>query len=157
MRRSPWPEARPVERRAGFHAVVVGAGFSGTATAVELLRQAGTAGDVRVTVLERTGRFGRGVAYGTARPEHLLNVTVGRMSALEDEPGHFLAWARDRGLAISADDFVSRGVYGAYLEDLLADAAREAPTGSLELVADEAVAVEDGAASARVRTRAGRR
>src|SRR5918994_515101 len=75
--------------------VIAGGGFSGAATAAALLRRREPA--LHVTLVERSGVFGRGVAYGTPRPEHLLNVAAGKMSALPDEPGHFLAWARPAG------------------------------------------------------------
>ena len=52
------------------HIVVVGAGFSGALTAVNLLRHAGGE-PLRVTLLNRSGRMARGLAYGTASPEHL--------------------------------------------------------------------------------------
>ena len=101
------------------HVVVAGGGFAGTTTAAALLRRG-----VRVTLADRTGTFGRGVAYSTRRPEHLLNVMAGRMSALPGEPGHFVAWARRAGHAVDGHSFVPRALYGDYVEALLAEAER---------------------------------
>ncbi|MDQ4088168.1 MAG: FAD/NAD(P)-binding protein, partial [Pseudomonadota bacterium] len=50
---------------------MIGAGASGTIQALHLLRE----GVERVTLIEREREPGRGTAYGTRRPEHLLNVT----------------------------------------------------------------------------------
>ena len=69
--------------------------------------------------------MGRGIAYGTPRPEHLLNVVVRNMSAFPDLPSHFVDWLRNRSdfAEIPRDDlpdqFVPRRVYGDYLQDLL--------------------------------------
>jgi len=101
---------------------IVGCGFSGTMVAVHLARQGHDS--PRVLMFERNERLARGVAYGTARPEHLLNVPARLMSAFPDEPDHFLNWLRDHDPAVQPGAFVSRQVYGDYLEDLLRDAAR---------------------------------
>ena len=45
----------------------------------------------RVLIFERGNRLARGAAYGTTRPEHLLNVPAS-LIALPDEPDHFLEW-----------------------------------------------------------------
>ena len=116
--------------------VVVGAGFSGTAVAVALLRRR-----VPVTLVERSGGYGRGIAYATPDPQHLLNVPAGSMSALADAPGHLLDWAARNGMSVAAGDYIPRNVYGDYVEDVLATA----DGGRVERIADEAVQLEDGA------------
>lgn len=127
--------------------VVVGAGCAGTLTAVDLLRRPG--GPLRVVLVERSGRFGRGVAYATADDRHLLNVAAERMSALSGDPGHFAAWAADRLGPLPPGAYLPRRLYGDYLCDLLARAERDAPRGrSLERVAGEVVDVVPGGADA---------
>ena len=42
---------------------IIGAGFTGTMVAVNLLRMA--EGPTRILLVERSGRFSAGVAYGT--------------------------------------------------------------------------------------------
>lgn len=74
-----------------FRVVVVGSGFAGTATAVNLLR-AWPGGPLELSLLERDGDVGPGVAYATPDRRHLLDVTAGGMTALRDEPEHFLTW-----------------------------------------------------------------
>jgi uncharacterized NAD(P)/FAD-binding protein YdhS len=62
---------------------IVGAGFSGTMVASHLLHHA--PGPLRLLLIDRSGRFGAGVAYGTSDPGHLLNVSAGAMGAWADE------------------------------------------------------------------------
>ena len=93
--------------------VIVGAGAAGTLQALHLAR----AGAAPVLV-ERGERPARGVAYGTTRPEHLLNVPARRMSALADDPGHFGRWFAERAGGTD-EDYAPRMLYGDYLGELL--------------------------------------
>jgi uncharacterized NAD(P)/FAD-binding protein YdhS len=113
---------------------IVGAGYSGTIAAVEIARAAPGAG---IVLIEKSGHFARGAAYGTTSPGHLLNVRARNMSALAGEPGHFADWAAGQGHG--ADDYVPRRDYRRYLASLLDGAA------SVTRVIGEAVAVETGA------------
>lgn len=117
----------------GARVAIIGGGASGTLQALHLLR----AGAERVTLIERAREPGRGVAYSTRRPEHLLNVPARRMSAFPDDPGHFSRWFDARGG--DADAFAPRMVYGDYLIETLAAAG-----SGLETVRGEAVAIEPG-------------
>lgn len=122
------------------HVLIVGAGFSGTLLAVNLLRHGGP----RVTLAERRpAQVGRGVAYSAADDSHLLNVRAGNMSAFPDDRDHFARWLAARGEG-DRHSFVRRTTYGAYLAELLADAAR-ASGGRLRLVEREVVAIERSA------------
>ena len=55
---------------------IVGAGFSGTIVA-SLLARSGQ----YVLLVDGSGKAGKGTAYSTTEPTHLLNVPAGRMSA----------------------------------------------------------------------------
>ncbi|RDE05653.1 FAD/NAD(P)-binding protein [Sphingomonas aracearum] len=121
------------------HVAIIGAGFSGTLQAINLLRHDGP----RATLIERGAVAGRGIAYGAADPSHLLNVRAGNMSAFPDEPDHFVRWLGARGMADAAGGFVPRLVFGEYLQSLL-DAARATAGERLAIVAGEAVDVETG-------------
>lgn len=101
---------------------VIGAGFSGVVTAAHLLR-AGCS----VTLINRSGRMARGVAYGTNTPAHVLNVPAGRMSAFADDEDSFLRFARERDQTVTGGSFVSRSAYGEYLDRILAEAEQNAP------------------------------
>lgn len=113
---------------------IVGAGYSGTIAAVEIARALPCA---EVALIEKSGHFARGAAYGTNSPGHLLNVRARNMSALAGEPMHFADWAAGEGFG--PDDYVPRRDYRRYLVRLLED---EAP--GTARVTGEAVAVEDG-------------
>lgn len=115
----------------GARVAIVGGGASGALQALHLLR----AGAERVILIEREREPGRGVAYSTRRPEHLLNVPARRMSAYPDEPDHFTHWFEARGGG--ADQFAPRMVYGDYLAELLAGAGDR-----LETVRGEAVGID---------------
>jgi uncharacterized NAD(P)/FAD-binding protein YdhS len=94
---------------------VVGGGCAGVLATRELLRSS----DDRVVLIE-PGEPGGGLAYGSARPWHLLNSRAGAMSADPDDPGHFTRWAR-----CSPDDFRPREEYGRYLRSVFEQVARE--------------------------------
>jgi uncharacterized NAD(P)/FAD-binding protein YdhS len=111
--------ARPPERaRAGARervVAIVGAGASGTLTAVHLLRHSRT----RIVLID-PALHGLGVAYSTKDKQHLLNVPAAAMSGLADEPDDFLHWCRARGVHAEPEDYLPRRLYGAYLQELLA-------------------------------------
>ena len=104
------------------HVAIVGAGFSGTLQAINLLRHGGP----RATLIERAPRPGLGLAYGAAHPSHVLNVRASNMSAFPDEPDHFVRWLKARGVADAASAFVPRLTYGTYLRELLDEAQARA-------------------------------
>src|SRR3712207_1472854 len=98
---------------------IVGAGASGTLTAVQLLTRATHSGAaLRVVLVDRTDRFGRGVAYGTTDLRHRLNVPARKMSALPGQPDHLLTWLWSTGQPADPMAFLPRTVYGDYLCDV---------------------------------------
>ncbi len=109
--------------------VIIGAGFCGAVTAAQLLRKA--VEPIEVILLNRSGLMARGLAYGTRTPEHVLNVPAGRMSAFTDDEGGFLRYAQQTDPEVSANSFVSRRIFGDYLDLQVREAARLAPAGSL--------------------------
>ncbi len=115
---------------------MVGAGFSGLLTALNLLREPD---GPRVHLIERRPAFGRGAAYSTTSQEHLLNVRAANMSALPAQPSHFTDWLAREGQAEEGATFVTRARYGGYLQALLRDAAEAGEAGRLMLEADDAV------------------
>lgn len=105
---------------------IVGGGASGVISAIALLRHPSRQ-PRRVIIVEPSARLGEGVAYGTSTASHLLNVRANRMSALPDEPEHFLGWARQESFATAGTEFVPRMHYGRYLRATLALAQATAP------------------------------
>lgn len=116
---------------------IVGAGFSGVLTALNLLK---APDGPCIRLIEKSSQFGQGAAYATTNPDHYLNVRAANMSAFPDEPAHFVEALAEAGQAVDAATFVTRARYGAYLQGLLrAVAASEQAAGRLILEADAAV------------------
>lgn len=106
---------------------IIGGGAGGTLVAVDLLGK--LEAPAEVVLIEKTGDFGPGIPYRTRNPEHRLNVPAARMSALADQPDHFLDWLRREQPDCREDHYATRGVYGDYLSELLETAERGAPSG----------------------------
>jgi uncharacterized NAD(P)/FAD-binding protein YdhS len=102
---------------------IIGAGFSGTLTAVNLASRAKD--PLRIVLINHGYPLGRGVAYSTKRAEHLLNVAARNMSAFPDQPNHFVDWLGTRSEfadvpeAVLREQFVPRKIYGDYVQALL--------------------------------------
>ena len=106
---------------ASRHAIIIGGGASGVLLAYQLLER--STPDFRITLIEKRPEIGRGLAYHTGNPEHVLNVRVANMSALPDQPDHFWRWLTSReGVPPPCPDpfcFVARRIYGDYIASLL--------------------------------------
>jgi uncharacterized NAD(P)/FAD-binding protein YdhS len=102
---------------------IIGGGFSGVMTAVNLARLAHR--PLQITIINQHRPTARGVAYGTRRAEHLLNVAARNMSAFPDLPDHLLQWLRTRCEYDTVPDielrerFIPRQIYGDYLRSLM--------------------------------------
>ena len=107
--------------------VIVGAGFSGTAVAITLLRLSYWK-PVRIVLVERAPRIGRGAAYAERSYPYLLNVPAGRMSLSSSDPLEFLKFAQRHLPRATADDFLPRSLYGEYLESTLRDTELASPS-----------------------------
>ena len=108
-----------MSRFATRHAIVIGGGASGVLLAYQLLQNHDFG--FRVTLIERRPEIGRGPAYHTSDPEHVLNVRAANMSALPDDPEHFWRWLSNRAEGPLCPDpycFVPRRTYGDYLASL---------------------------------------
>jgi uncharacterized NAD(P)/FAD-binding protein YdhS len=106
--------------------VIIGAGFSGTVLAANLLRRP-PADRADIVLIERSNVMGRGVAYAAHEFPYLLNVPAARSSADSRDPLQFLRFAQSRLPNVDREDFLPRALYGDYLQDLLLRAEREAP------------------------------
>lgn len=117
--------SNPMTRNPHYDVAIIGAGFGGSMVAVHLAQCAPPG--VKVALIERSGRYGCGVAYSARTPLHLLNVPAARMSAFPDDPGHFLrwletnpqAWIRSGLTGIGGSSFVPRALYGEYVRSIL--------------------------------------
>lgn len=131
--------------------IIVGGGASGVLLACRLLSDPRV--DLAVFLIEKRPDVGRGIAYCTANPAHLLNVRAANMSALPEDPDHFLRWLDARGAkpgepAAPADrfSFVSRKVYGDYIASLLAPLLEDPQWPRLHIVHGECVRISETAA-----------
>ncbi|MGO9931312.1 MAG: FAD/NAD(P)-binding protein [Steroidobacteraceae bacterium] len=106
--------------------IIIGAGFSGTVLAANLLRRPPSQ-PMDIVLVERGGAIGRGVAYATHEFPYLLNVPAARLSVDSADPLQFLRYARVRFADADGEDFLPRSLYGDYLQDLLLQAERAAP------------------------------
>lgn len=112
-----------------YDVMIIGAGFTGAALAIQLARR--LPAESRVLLVGTPKATGRGIAYGTDNPEHLLNVRAERMSLFPDDPSHFVRWLerREPGRAARrgvADSYAPRFLYGRYVRDCLHQAIAEA-------------------------------
>ena len=122
--------------------VIAGGGASGTLTAAALVR---ASEDTRVVILEPREDLGRGVAYSTDCPEHLLNVPAASLSAFSDRPDDFVRWLRASGLGpFDTRAFVARSLYGSYLNDIAAQMSVYAGSRWLHLRRTATSAVPQG-------------
>jgi uncharacterized NAD(P)/FAD-binding protein YdhS len=102
---------------------IIGGGFSGVMTAVNLARL--SRHPLHLTIINQRRPTARGVAYSTRRAEHLLNVAARNMSAFPDVPDHFLQWLRTRSEYDTVPEielrerFIPRMIYGDYLRCLM--------------------------------------
>ncbi len=119
---------------------IVGGGASSVLLATQIVRRS----DLRIALIERGPQPALGVAYSTRCRGHLLNVRASDMSALADEPDHFVQWLARDGGGLGRNDFAPRADYGRYLQDLLADSLRRSE-GRLRLVSGDVTALREQA------------
>jgi uncharacterized NAD(P)/FAD-binding protein YdhS len=130
-----------VIRDSTMHAIIIGGGASAVLFACQLLRDSASA--FHVTIVERRTEVGRGIAYHTANPDHVLNVRASNMSALPDQPDHFWRWLCTRSACDTTVDpycFVPRQIYGDYIAGLIGPLLAG---GRLSIVRGECVAASE--------------
>lgn len=117
--------------------VIIGGGFTGTMTAVQLIKK--STAPCGITIINERETFNKGVAYNPYSDKHILNVITGKMSAYPDNPDHFLDWVmtrpdfQDRDKTLIANSFLPRKLYGEYLTEIWADTVKTAETKGIEV------------------------
>lgn len=141
-----------MSRFATRHAIIIGGGASGVLLAYQLLQNPEFG--FRVTLIERRPEIGRGPAYHTSNPEHVLNVRAANMSALPDDSDHFWRWLSNRAEGPLCPDpfcFVPRRAYGDYLASLTTPfTSSESGSPRLTIVHGQCVDVVEGPAGVTV-------
>jgi len=112
---------------------IVGGGLAGATLAIKLLREATQ--PLSIQLVEPAAQLGRGLAYATQEPEHLLNGPALLFSLYPEEPDHFTHWlARQPAyanlpLAEVAQRFAPRWLYGDYVAAEILSAQQNAIPG----------------------------
>jgi uncharacterized NAD(P)/FAD-binding protein YdhS len=126
--------------------VIIGGGFAGTVTAIKLLDAA--TDPLSITIVEKRLELGRGLAYSSRDPAHVMNGPAKLFSLYPERPEHFARflarYGRDWGWRDpQAPDYLNayapRWIYGDYLRAELARALAHAASGvTLQHIAAEA-------------------
>src|SRR3954453_19703146 len=103
---------------------IIGGGYSGTIPAAQPARRG-----IGSALIDGSGRVGKGVAYSTTEPTHLLNVRAEGMRAWAAETVHFAEWFEAEGG--DGRGFAQRLYFARYLADILEEAVR---SGKVEIV-----------------------
>ena len=113
---------------------VIGGGFTGAAGAMACLARLPE--PFRLVLIEPSAVLGRGVAYGSHHPLHLLNVRTRDLSIRAGQPGDFLNWAfrqldqgeNHAGLHDAlAHTFLPRQLFGEYVRQRLFETVEQRP------------------------------
>lgn len=129
---------------------IIGAGFSGTMTAVNLVSVLPAHAQMHITLIEKSDYFAQGAAYSTSDRYHFLNVMAKKMGAVAGDPEHFYRWLQSNeqiwkrvfpDLTVKPESFVPRRLYALYLDAQLQTAQKVAVEKgiTLELLKGEAV------------------
>ena len=131
------------------HIAIIGGGFCGLMTTVNLLRKATT--PLKISLINTGYPLGRGIAYSTYSSTHALNVIAGNMSAFPDKPDDFIDWVHEKDEYKNIDKallyrtFLPRNLYGEYIEQVWKTALVNKPAYvELNCIDDKAVDVEVG-------------
>lgn len=121
-----------------YKIAIIGGGANGVSVFNELINQLATTENPKqfeITLYEKSGVYGAGLAYGTHLDAHILNMPANTMSAVGGNPGHFLEWLKQPhnpalhpyfNTHAQGKDFVPRKIFGIYLENLYRDALQRA-------------------------------
>jgi len=125
---------------------IIGAGFTGIMTAVQLIRKSDEA--FEIIVINEKDTFSKGIAFNPYSDKHLLNVITEKMSAFPDVPGHFLDWVMERkdfnkyDRALIANSFLKRNLYGEYLSEIWDSSLQTASDKGIIITVINAVVIE---------------
>ena len=118
------------------HAVIVGGGYTGTCTAIQLSRQARQ--PLRISIVEQRDAVGQGLAYSSPDPDHRLNAPDMVHFVTPDDPDQLCRWYEEQGgaafdAAAEVGDgvlHIRRGDFGRFLGQQFAVYQSNNPSGS---------------------------
>ena len=108
---------------------IVGGGACGISLFIELflqLRIANSHREVSITIIEENEEVGKGLAFGTKQPGHILNTQADLMGIHFAEPAHFSEWLKKHDSRVDGEvvdnqgedqAFTTRRLYGDYLKE----------------------------------------
>ncbi|MCF0059131.1 FAD/NAD(P)-binding protein [Dyadobacter sp. CY356] len=108
---------------------IIGGGACGISLFIELflqLRIAGIHQDVSIHIIEENQQVGKGLAFGTRQPGHILNTQAQLMGIHHAEPEHFSDWLKEHNKRVApevvdnqgqGEAFTTRRLYGDYLQE----------------------------------------
>ena len=120
---------------------IIGAGFSGTLTAIHLSRRCSSDHPIDIYLIDPRGSFGPGLAYSPPSDRFKLNVQAKAMGAFPDDVESFYRWMKERHPNTSPNDFAPRRLYGEYLTDLLAEETRRSTGAVIHQRAEEVIEI----------------
>jgi uncharacterized NAD(P)/FAD-binding protein YdhS len=135
---------------------IIGGGATGALAALHVARRVGGRADT--VLIEPREAIGRGIAYSTPDPRHLLNVLVSNVSAFADSPNHLHEWLTRRGHPDSPGCrtpfcFIPRATYGEYISDLMSGVLA---SGAVRHVRDACVDLSEAADAVTLHLSSGR-
>ena len=105
-----------------MHVGIIGNGFCGLMVCHHLTHLGQTG--LKISIFEKQYSPGKGIAYSPQSEKVLLNVIASKMSALYDNPEHFVDWLciqpqyKKENRQLIANSFIPRAVYGQYLSEI---------------------------------------
>ena len=139
--------------------LIIGGGFCGVMTMVNLLKKAKS--PIEITLFNASYPEGRGIAYSTYSDQHVLNVQTRNMSAFVDDPDHFLNWVKETASTnTSAEElpgtYLPRNLYGKYIDHIYQNALKSKPEHvSLRIINEEVIDLDEKENRVEVITSAG--
>lgn len=119
---------------------IVGGGLSGSLVAIYLLKYIKYS--LEILLFEKsTEQLYRGAAYSSKLPYQLLNVPVNGMSLFQEDNLHFFNWLNDKNIKAAVDDFVSRKLFGDYVEETMQKYITENNVHHFQIIQDEVIDV----------------
>lgn len=125
------------------HIGIIGGGFSGTMTAVQLIHK--VQNPIKISIINERKNFNKGFAYSPYSKKHILNVITEKMGAFPDKAHDFLDWVmlqdefKSHDRTLIANSFLPRYLYGQYLEDTWEKAKKIASEKKIELQIIESI------------------
>src|SRR5690606_38797592 len=99
--------------------------------------------EVKISIIEKSGNIGEGLAFGTKQPGHILNTQADLMGLHAHEPSHYSEWLKSNRTHISESEikededaeesFTTRRLYSTYLQEQFKVYAHHAHDNNLEI------------------------